>query len=117
MRMSPLLAGEREHDWEGWVADELGASSNARPEAARGLQMLYFTAFAVYAVFHSVCSVRPKKDCRQARVLASLLGKGTKNVTTTQKKKSQLTESTKTPKATSQHNKKSHPSALPADYY
>ena len=29
-----------EHDWEGWVADELRASSNARPEASRGLQML-----------------------------------------------------------------------------
>ena len=36
-----------EHDWEGWVADELRASSNARPEAPRGLQMLYFTARAV----------------------------------------------------------------------
>ena len=36
-----------EHDWEGWVADELRASSNARFEASRGLQMLYLTAFAV----------------------------------------------------------------------
>ena len=24
-----------EHDWEGWVANELRASSNARPEAAK----------------------------------------------------------------------------------
>ena len=36
-----------EHDWEGWAADAPRASSNARPEASRGPQMLYFTAFAV----------------------------------------------------------------------
>ena len=36
-----------EHDWEGWVADELRASSNARLEAFRGLQMLFFTTFTV----------------------------------------------------------------------
>ena len=36
-----------EHGWEGWVADEVRASSYARLEASRGLQMLYFTAFAV----------------------------------------------------------------------
>ena len=35
------------HDWEAWVVDELRSSSNARPEASRGLQMLYFTEFAV----------------------------------------------------------------------
>ena len=35
-----------EHDWEGWVADKLCASSNAKPEASTGLQMLCFMAFA-----------------------------------------------------------------------
>ena len=47
-RANVSLACWGEHDWEGWVADEPRASSNARREALRGLQMLYFiTAVAV----------------------------------------------------------------------
>ena len=40
---------------------------------------------AANAVFHSICSLRPKKVMGKARVLVSLWGKGTKKVTTKQK--------------------------------